>query len=163
MLDRDADTGYLSPGEQSATLDEIEGELASNFRRREIMAGLRHVVTELVEGGARNIWIDGSFVTSKERPGDVDVVYEPPAGVDVMTSSGVFSFARRGELKKYRKVDLWPHPSLQPRKFGSGNIPIVEWWQSDINGNRKGIIKLQLEVDSDDKERSTAGDDQTED
>ena len=145
MLERRSRTGYLPPGIHDATLEEVEIALTWNMRRREIMKGLRHVVDQLMDAGTVDIWVDGSFVTDKQRPSDVDVVYDPP-DLALLSEPGIFNFARRAELKKYRMVDLWPHPSPQPRQFGGGTVPIREWWQSDINGVKKGIVRLQMEV-----------------
>lgn len=154
MLELDDSTGYLKAGVHEATLEELAAAFgAVNFRRRAIMDGLRWVVERLRNYGVETIWVDGSFLTSKERPGDVDVVYVPPDGADTGTW-GYLSFPNRRELKKLKKVDLWPHPS--PQRRGLGAIPLIEWFQTDEDGVAKGVLLLiKEEEDSpDDQERS---------
>lgn len=67
-------TGLLPPGSDDATFDEVEAVFGATYKRRKILAGLRWVVERLRAEGVIDIYVDGSFVTDKERPGDVDVV-----------------------------------------------------------------------------------------
>lgn len=139
MLQTDPDTGCLPPGEHPASLADIEQAFCGTYRRREIFKGLVFVVSRLRDRGVTRIWIDGSFVTNKERPGDVDVVFDPD-GADT-TGWGLLTFARRHDLKRIHRVDLWPHPSPQ----GITGVPIAEWFQTDREGEPKGIVVLTME------------------
>jgi hypothetical protein len=151
MLECDPVTGYLPAGEHRASLDEIAEAFAWNFRRREILTGLTWVVGELLQRGVTTIWIDGSFVTADPRPQDVDVVFVPE-GADT-SGWNLLSFARQKELKKLRRVHLWPHPSPQTRKRGGvGTVPLVEWFKSDEDDIAKGIVLLDSSVQSGDIE-----------
>jgi hypothetical protein len=129
----DESTGLLPPGDHEATLIEIEGRLCWNYRRKEIYRGLEYVAGELVSHHVDKIWVDGSFVTRKERPGDVDVAYEVPEGGDP-EGWGWLSPQRRGDLKKIHRVHLFPDWPGQPQ--------LNRWFCSDKDGNDKGIIRL---------------------
>src|SRR2546428_7563778 len=96
-----------------ATMPEVATRFAYNIRRRQILAGLEWVVARLREHNVETILLDGSFVTVKLRPSDVDVVFVPPAAADTATW-GILALGRRHELKAAHRVDLWPWPSLQP-------------------------------------------------
>lgn len=70
--------GHLPPGRWGATLDEIQNRFAadSSSRRAEVwgefvqaLALLRSVVR------VSRVWVGGSFISVKEEPGDVDVVF----------------------------------------------------------------------------------------
>lgn len=141
MLEIDRTTGCLAPGTHPATLQEVERVFGDGVRRRQIIAGLRFVVTKLVGFGVETIWLDGSFVTTKLRPNDVDVVYVPPVGADT-SQWGILAFARRTELKKLHMVDLWPHPSPQPTAGGFSTVPLIDWFRGNRDGTEKGVVEL---------------------
>src|SRR5262245_52365106 len=126
----DEATGYLPPGMYPASLEEVRVRYATNFRRKEIYAGLVHVVALLVAKSVSEIWLDGSFVTDKIRPKDVDVIYVPPPGADIQ-SWDLISPDKRETLKKYHQVDLWPYPSHQPvpGSLGTRKITIREFFE----------------------------------
>lgn len=128
---------------------------AYNFRRREILTGLQHVADQLRAHGVQEIWVDGSFVTDKTRPDDADVVYAIPPGGDEADWSDVGP-SRRSHMKKYHRVDLWRLPSPQPAKSlaRGGLITIKEFFETDEDGNARGLLHLDLrrEGDIDDQE-----------
>ena len=52
----------------------LQGELATQ-RRIKLYSGLRDYLQALMDTGVRvEVWIDGSFSTTKPEPGDVDIV-----------------------------------------------------------------------------------------
>jgi hypothetical protein len=71
----------LPPGIHDATMEEIERRLATNDVRRDLFDGFRRGVEALRRGGCQIVFLDGSFVTGKERPGDFDACWDP-SGVD---------------------------------------------------------------------------------
>jgi hypothetical protein len=119
---------------------------STSYGRKQILSGLRFVVRELRALSVETIWIDGSYVTSKLRPGDVDVLYDPN-GMD-NSGWGLLSPARRLELKKLQRVDLWAHPSPQPRGFGLGSsITLHDLWATDRSDIPKGMLLLEGGID----------------
>ncbi|APJ04239.1 hypothetical protein AXG55_10100 [Silvanigrella aquatica] len=44
----------------------------SNPRREALMIGLKSAIENFRQAGVKRIWIDGSFVTSKFEPNDID-------------------------------------------------------------------------------------------
>lgn len=141
--DFDTETGLLPGGEHEATWSELADRLGFTYRRRILLDNLRVVLDELLAHGVETIWIDGSFVTSKPSPQDVDVVYLPPIGADITTWGMLAPIARR-DLKKCRRVDLWEYPSRQRKgTWGPAPRPITEYFQSDEDGRQKGIVVLR--------------------
>ena len=65
--------GELPPGVHSATLQEVEDAFGSrNDRRQLLMKGLKEAVALLKAGDVSKVFIDGSFVSDKEEPNDID-------------------------------------------------------------------------------------------
>jgi hypothetical protein len=138
----DDQTGYLPPGDHGASLDEMEQRFCGTYRRRQIFTGLKRVVEQLEANGVETIWIGGSFVTDKERPGDVDVVYVPPSGSDP-AGWGLLSPSRRKDLKEIWRVDLWKSDSPQRVPGKPLQRPTIkEFFGTDKDGVAKGLIQL---------------------
>lgn len=136
----DEDTGYLPEGEFPASLKEIESRFGTeSFRRREIFSGLVFVIERLRSFGVETIWIDGSFVTDKQRPGDVDVAYEIPADADP-SSWGLLAPNVRPELFKLQRVDLLPGRHFR------------DYFMRDQDDRPKGIVRLEEDDDANDSE-----------
>ena len=132
----------MPKGVHDATLVEIQQRFGTNYRRRQLLTGLKFVVDRLRGFGVTTVWIDGSFVTAKERPRDVDVIYDPPPNTDT-TTWGLLSPSRRKELKQYYGVDLWRHPSPQPTKGNPLKTEtLLEMMSTDRAGVPKGVLKL---------------------
>jgi hypothetical protein len=68
--------GDLPPGVHFATWREIEARLAFNPRRQKLLAGFRRACQQLRKAGCRLVYLDGSFVTRKEHPGDFDACWD---------------------------------------------------------------------------------------
>jgi|SRR5215469_7199049 len=126
-------TGLLPAGDYPATLAEIKERFCWNYRRTVIYNGLEFVASELTSHQVTTIWIDGSFVTTKDRPRDVDVACEVPDCCDP-THWGLCSPSRRKDLKRFWHVDLLHYWHGQP--------PIKEFLSKDRDGTDKGIIQL---------------------
>jgi hypothetical protein len=74
MLPRWSTNGDLPPGVHFATWQELEDRLTFNPRRQRMLAGFRQACEQLRKAGCRLVYLDGSFVTRKERPGDLMLV-----------------------------------------------------------------------------------------
>ncbi|MGV9282333.1 DUF6932 family protein [Streptomyces sp. NPDC003730] len=141
----DPDTGYLPEGEHEADWKEVVDRFGTTFKRKDLMMNLAHVLRGLQGYGVQSVLLDGSFVTSKQRPRDVEVIYFPPPGVDV-NSLSEFSPARHDALKRQYKIDLWPYPSPQPGpNVMAKPITITEFFSTDREGISKGLIRIKLE------------------
>ena len=68
--------GNLPPGIHPASWDEIVTRYAINARRRELADGLLDALRSLKGAGCRTAYLDGSFVTAKDLPGDFDALLE---------------------------------------------------------------------------------------
>lgn len=134
--------GELVPGEHQATLDEVETKYGSaNGRRKKLMKGLRDAVQNFEASGINTIWINGSFITDKNEPNDIDGCWEYHSGVDLKKLDPVF-FSRTGreEMRSKYGLDFFIANIVE---MESG-LPFPKFFQKNRNGNPKGIIKIRL-------------------
>ncbi len=136
----DPDSGRLPPGEHVASWDEVVERFGWNEIRRRLLDGLAEVIELLAEAGCQRIWLNGSFVTGKDEPGDFDACWDT-GGVDLDALDPVL-------------LDLSNHRASQKARFGGELFPNVvesqsglsfaEFFQNDRDTSRKGIVVLHL-------------------
>lgn len=129
----------LPPGIHEAAMDEIERRFATNEKRKVLFEGFKRGVDSLMRAGCKTIFLDGSFVTDKPKPGDFDVCWDP-TGVDEQELDPVlldFRDNRRAQKLKYGG-DFFPSSTR------AKDIPtILSSFQMDKNTMApKGIIRL---------------------
>jgi hypothetical protein len=109
-------------------------------RRRRMLDGLAEAIELLTEAGCQRIWLNGSFVTAKDEPGDFDACWDT-GGVDLDELDPVL-------------LDLSDHRSAQKARFGGELFPNVveshsglsfaEFFQNERDTSRKGIVVIYL-------------------
>ena len=134
--------GVLPPGEWEATWDELTAAFGLTSQRKQLLEGCRRALGSLKAAGCRRAWINGSFITAKDHPEDIDGCYDP-IGVDP-------------QLLHPALRDLSPGRPLQKEEFGCEFFPniieagsgvfFVQFFQTDRNGDPKGIIVIDLEA-----------------
>ncbi len=130
----------LPAGEHQATLEEVELVYGtSTDRRKALMKGLRDAAFNLETAGVRTIWINGSFVTSKKEPNDIDGCWEYNTSVDIKILDPVF-LGNRAEMKKKYGLDFFIANYIEA---GSG-LPFPKFFQKNREGEPKGIIVIKL-------------------
>lgn len=135
----------LPPGIHVATLAEVELRFSTNPRRRAQFGGFIAALANLRRAGCSRVFLDGSFVTAKPRPGDFDACWDPN-GVDPTLLDPVlltFENSRAAQKAKYLG-ELFP--SIIPADR-AGTI-FVEFFQVDrFTGAAKGIVAIELLAD----------------
>jgi hypothetical protein len=141
----EATTGNLPPGVHEASWGELLGRYGYTPHRLSLLAGLKAALDVLRDGGCRRVFIDGSFVTSKQAPNDFDACWEM-AGVD---------FDALDQLDP-TLLDWKDRRAAQKAKFGGElfiaesaadpwGTPYLEFFQRDRDtGQPKGIVALDL-------------------
>jgi hypothetical protein len=138
--------GNLPPGVHWAEWEEFKEIFGTNLTRQRMVDGLELAMTQLKAAGCRTIYIDGSFVTSKQKPGDFDACWEDN-GVDInyleSIAPALFNFAlRRAEQKIKYKGEIFP--SNYPAN--DSGTAYIDFFQFDTRTNtRKGIIAIDLQ------------------
>ncbi|HVF41870.1 MAG TPA: hypothetical protein VM936_02600 [Pyrinomonadaceae bacterium] len=135
--------GLLPQGVHPATLDEVQERFGGNERREQLLMGLVEALRLLRAAACRRVYINGSFVTSKERPNDVDVCWDIE-GVDTDALDAVFfDFADERAAQKAR-FGCEFFPAQVPE--GVTGRAFLEFFQIDKQtGEPKGIIELELD------------------
>lgn len=145
MIPEFDDSGNLLPGVHDATWNELVQRFGWTSRRRELLDGLKAALETLCEAGCRQVFINGSFITDKDEPGDIDVAWDPD-GVDVdrlLEIEPVFGdFAdRRAAQKAKFRCEFFPSSSTADLV---GNT-FLEFFQIDKETEApKGIVALDL-------------------
>ncbi len=134
--------GNLPPGIHPASWDRIVTRFATNTRRRELLDGLLDALRSLKRAGCRTAYLDGSFVTAKELPGDFDACWEV-AGVDPGRLDRElldFSDGRAAQKVRYGG-ELFPaETAAEP-----AGTTFLDYFQRDRDtGEPKGIIAIDL-------------------
>lgn len=113
-----------------------------NQRRREILSGMLRALQALKAAGCRRVYIDGSFVTSKELPADFDGCWDPE-GVDFDSLDPVLlDFEGHREAQKARFEGEMFIALTQADALG---LCFLDFFQFDRDGRPKGIIQIDLE------------------
>ena len=106
------------------------------------MAGLRAALENLKAAGCRTVYLDGSFVTSKEIPNDYDACWDED-GVDPEALDPIlltFDPGRTTQKAKYMG-ELFPASIIADPQ----GLSFLEFFQTDKDtGQAKGIIAIDL-------------------
>jgi hypothetical protein len=134
--------GNLPPGIYYATWDAIMTRYATNTRRRDQLEGLLEALRSLKAAGCTTAYLDGSFVTTKEHPGDFDACWES-TGVDAARLDPElldFSNARAAQKARYGGECFPVEVAAEP----SGTT-FLDYFQRDRDtGQPKGVIAIDL-------------------
>jgi hypothetical protein len=142
MIPEFDERGELPPGIHHATWDETVTRYAITTRRGELLDGLLHALRSLRAAGCIVAYLDGSFVSVKEDPGDFDACWES-TGVDPAQLDSElldFSDARAAQKARYGG-ELFPvEASAEP-----AGTTFLDYFQRDRDsGAPKGIIAIAL-------------------
>jgi hypothetical protein len=132
MLPRFDEHGNLPPGIHLASVEEVVERFGSGSAEREVE--IRELV-ELIDWARRHsvrrVIINGSFVTSKQRPNDVDLVVLPGAGAG--NENVAIEFEPAG----------WPFLQIL---VAADDEDLERWATSDFATDREGRGKGVVEV-----------------
>ena len=134
-------TGLLPSGIHEATWEELVARFGWTPRRLTLLAGLKAALNALRLAGCRRAYIDGSFVTAKEEPGDFDGCWETD-GVDPALLDPVlmtFDQGRRVQKAKYGGELFFADAPADP-----AGTAFIDFFQRDRSGHPKGVIALDL-------------------
>lgn len=125
--------GNLPPGVHLARWTEVLDRFGGNQWRRDLLDRIERVVRDLQRAGCRHVWLDGSFVTDKESPGDFDLCYDlATTDLDLLDSA----LLDPRSAKQIHGGDILPtHSSLS----------FLDFFQMDRDGHTKGIVEIDLE------------------
>jgi hypothetical protein len=126
----------------TATLAEVEAVFGTTPRRRHLCEGLGRALHNLQAAGVRRVYIDGSFVTTKADPHDVDGCWEWTEAVHLELVDPVlldFADGRRA-MQEHYGVDFFLATWIEA---GSG-LTFLDFFQRNRSDDPKGIIQIDL-------------------
>jgi hypothetical protein len=131
----------LPPGIHDATLEEVGQRFAGDERRRALFQGLQDACRALAVAGCRVLFLDGSYVTEKPRPGDYDVCWDPTnVGLEKLDPVLLDFSANRQNQKLKFGGEFFPSSAK-----ADGSRFFTEYFRRDKEtGREKGIIRLLL-------------------
>lgn len=130
-------SGLLPAGVHAADWDELESRFGTTDWRLRLLDGFRRACASLAVAGCGQVWLDGSFVTARDVPGDFDACWDA-VGVDSRLLDPVlldFDNKRAAQKAKYLG-ELFPAGwSAAP------GLVFVDFFQTDKTTSApKGII-----------------------
>jgi hypothetical protein len=134
--------GYLPEGLHVASEAEVAARFGDSTSRRVYLMGRLHRWLELARAvGARRFFIDGSFVTGKVEPGDVDAVVWLPD-----------NFREQVRAGKPEAVELQAMVRAREPKelFAAYSVEMWDGWLEFFSGTRepdarrKGVVEAVL-------------------
>ena len=142
MIPEWSTNGDLPPGVHFTTWRELADRLSFNPRRGRMLAGFRQACRELQKAGCRLVYLDGSFVTRKERPGDFDACWDVQNVDDARLDPVFWDFSRGRAAQKQRFLgELFPAQLPE----GATGRAFVDFFQvNKMNGEPKGILAIRL-------------------
>ena len=118
------------------TLAEIEARFAMTRHRKKLFSGLKAVAENLKAANCQTLYLNGSFITNKEDPGDYDACWEP---LEVNQNLDPVLLTDRAARKVKYLGDIYPRiPEL------TNGLDHFQSWQLDRDDNIKGIIIIDL-------------------
>jgi hypothetical protein len=145
MIPQFTEEGLLPPGVHETDLKEIKEKLGWSRKRRELLEGLEEALELMGSCGVVRVYVDGSFVTDKDRPNDVDGCYdlaEDMSAEDLGRLAPIFppNPTNRAATKRRFGVDLFPAAATE---LGSGQ-PFLRFFQTDREGHQRGVLSVEL-------------------
>jgi len=102
---------------------------------------LKEALDLLKSAGCRRVFLDGSFVTDKKLPNDIDVCWDID-GVDPMSLDSVFFDFDNGRAAQKTRFGAEFFPAQAPQRLKT----FLDFFQIDKeHGEPKGIIELLLD------------------
>ena len=86
------------------------------------------------------MWLNGSFVTAKEEPGDFDACWDPD-DVDLDRLDPIFFEFADGRATQKQRFGGEFFPNVIETESG---LVLAEFFQNERDTGRKGIVVLQL-------------------
>jgi hypothetical protein len=137
--------GFLPPGVHDCTIDELDDrfcQFQQSDRRLRLCEKFKEFLTEIRSTGlVACIVADGSFVTSKPEPEDIDLILVIPADHDYSAELRPFEY---NVLSKRRVRRRYGFDVLVAREGSDEYDEYVEFFQQirGLPGRRKGLVKV---------------------
>lgn len=130
----------LPPGIHDSTLLEVYNKYVNTPERLRLFRGLERGLENLFQSGCTQVFLDGSYVTSKPIPNDYEICWDM-AFVDPTLLDPVFFDFDNGRYNQKQKYfgEYFPAALIE----GISGKPFLDFFQTDKDtGKQKGIVRL---------------------
>ena len=131
-------------GLHESTIEEIRERLGFSERRMNLIGGLEQYLGQWTQYGLlESVVIDGSFVTPKPEPGDIDILLVPsPSTLDAPSSRVAFEIlaGNRQLTKDTFGCDVIPTGGRDSANFGI----MLRFFGHDRGGNERGLLTVRM-------------------
>lgn len=132
--------GNLPPGIHASTLVEIEARYGvPGMVRRARTENLKDFVGH-IDAYAIGVYINGSYITKKRAPNDIDIALVLPNGFNPSSPTGRRIRAYQKMKDRYR-LHIFAY-ELSEDDVGLRNM--ISDWRQDRDGNPKGIVYVEF-------------------
>lgn len=143
MIPKFLRNGNLPQGIHETTWEQFCRRFGHTEHRRSLIKGLASALKDISAAGCKMVFINGSFVTAKEVPGDYDLCWSIDGVVPEKLNPALLDFSRAGRAKmkdKY-KGDLFPAEIPE----GTSGKRFLDFFQIDKKTEEpKGIISMEI-------------------
>jgi hypothetical protein len=137
--------GNLPPGHHLTDWDGFVVRFGTNAHRRRLLAGLKQLLLSLKSVGCGRVFLDGSFISSKELPSDFDGCWDRTGMSlpDLKLKDPVlldFTNGRRAQKLKYGG-EMFPADVTE----GTSGRTFINFFSQDKDtSNAKGLVEINL-------------------
>jgi len=141
MIPAHTTDGYLPQGIHSATWTEFTARFVTTARRAAIVDRVLPALSHLADCGCPAVLVAGSFVTAKDAPADIDVLWSD-RGVDFDQLSDMFTTLEGLEyMKRTLGADIIPAYLTE----AASGLPFPAFFQLRKDGRGLcGVVALDL-------------------
>jgi len=135
--------GNLPPGVHLTTWPLFVARFGITEHRLRLASGLKRALDSLKRAGCASAYIDGSFVTAKERPEDFDACWDPAGVSPALLHPVLLRFENQRQLQK-----IVFHGELFPSSVPAtaAGQRFIEFFQTDkATGDPKGIVAFNVQ------------------
>jgi hypothetical protein len=143
MIRKFLSNGNLPQGVHETTWKKFCKRFGHTPHRISLITGLASALKDLSVADCRRVYINGSFVTAKEVPGDYDLCWSIDGVIPEKLNQALLDFSSKGRvlMKEKYKGDLFPAEIPE----GTSGKLFLDFFQTDkITGEPKGIISLNI-------------------
>jgi len=131
--------GYLPKGIHKATIQQIKERFGKSSERRKELFGNLFAVVKLVKKVKKTVihfFLDGSFVTAKEYPGDIDCIIIIKNGFDIESKESI---------QLHNAAELFNcHILFAEQDDEKIKKEYIDFFSYDINEIPKGLLEVIL-------------------
>ncbi len=147
MIPRFGPNGLLPPGIHAAEgWEEVVARFGGTSQRDQLLPKLRRGLDNLRDAGCPWVLLDGSFVTDKPEPNDVDGCWPFGPHIDRERLDPCFlpRMVVQKQMQKLRYgMDFYRTSSME----ADSGLTFPDFFQTDRNGNRRGMVRLELALE----------------